>query len=70
MSESVTLETVKDFAAGLSMWAHIATVGADNRPDVVPVHPCWEGDVCWLMVGNTSVSRQHRRQPERRHALR
>ncbi|MET0910529.1 MAG: hypothetical protein ABWZ99_13775 [Ilumatobacteraceae bacterium] len=33
MSESVTLETVKEFAAGLSMWAHLATVGADNRPD-------------------------------------
>lgn len=55
MTESVTLETVKDFAASLSMWAHLATVGADNKPDVVPVHPCWEGDVCWLMVGNTSV---------------
>jgi general stress protein 26 len=55
MTESVTLDAVKEFAAGLSMWAHLATVGADNKPDVVPVHPCWEGDVCWLMVGSTSV---------------
>jgi general stress protein 26 len=55
MTESVTLDAVKEFAAGLSMWAHLATVGADNKPDVVPVHPCWDGDVCWLMVGVTST---------------
>ncbi len=55
MTESVTLDAVKEFAAGLSMWAHLATVGADNKPDVVPVHPCWEGDVCWLMVGVPST---------------
>ncbi len=61
---------MKEFAAGLSPWAHLATVGADNKPDVVPVHPCWEGDVCWLMVGTDSVkAREHRRQPERRDAL-
>jgi general stress protein 26 len=50
-----TLDEVKQFASGLSMWAHIATVGADGRPDVVPVHPCWEGDVLWLMCGTDSV---------------
>lgn len=33
----------------------MATVGVDGRPDVVPVHPCWEGDVLWVMVGTTSV---------------
>jgi general stress protein 26 len=49
------LNDVKQFAANLSMWAHIATVGPDNRPDVVPVHPCWEGDVLWFMCGATSV---------------
>jgi hypothetical protein len=38
------LDDVKAAAAALSMWAHIATVGADGEPDVVPVHPCWEGD--------------------------
>ncbi len=49
------LEMVKREAARLSPWAHLATVGADGDPDVVPVHPCWEGDVLWLLVGATSV---------------
>lgn len=55
MSDECTLDEVKAFAAGLSMWAHLATVGADGEPDVVPVHPCWDGDVLWVMVGATSV---------------
>ena len=55
MSNTTDLEAVKTFAAGLSPWAHLASVGADNRPDVVPVHPCWEGDDCWIMVGAESV---------------
>ncbi|WP_041298264.1 pyridoxamine 5'-phosphate oxidase family protein [Ilumatobacter coccineus] len=50
-----TLDEVKAFATGLSPWAHLATVGADGEPDVVPVHPCWEGDTLWTMVGTTSV---------------
>lgn len=50
-----TLDDVKDFAGKLSPWAHIATVGADGAPDVVPVHPCWEGDVLWTMMGLTST---------------
>ncbi len=50
-----TLNDVKEFATELSPWAHLATVGADGEPDVVPVHPCWEGDVLWTMVGTTSV---------------
>ena len=33
----------------------MATIGADGAPDVVPVHPCWEGDTLWMMVGRTSV---------------
>ncbi len=45
----------KEFATALSPWAHIATIGADNEPDVVPVHPCWEGDTLWFMAGSTSV---------------
>lgn len=49
------LDDVKAFTAKLSMWAHIATVGADNKPDVVPIHPCWEGDVLWIMTGSDSV---------------
>ncbi len=55
MTDSLDLAAVKAFATESSPWAHLATVGADNRPDVVPVHPCWEGDVCWVMVGATSV---------------
>ncbi len=51
----ITLEDVKAFAADLSPWAHLATVGADGEPDVVPVHPCWEGDTMWIMLGSSSV---------------
>lgn len=55
MADSTTLAAVRDFASTLSPWAHLATVGADNEPDVVPVHPCWEGDVCWIMMGAGST---------------
>ena len=55
MSESVSLSKVRDAASKLSVWAHLATVGSDGEPDVVPVHPCWEGDVLWVMVGTDSV---------------
>jgi general stress protein 26 len=54
MSE-IRLDDVKAAATALSMWAHIATVGADGEPDVVPVHPCWEGDTLWIMCGTDSV---------------
>lgn len=49
------LDDLKRYASALSPWAHMATVGADGAPDVVPVHPCWEGDVLWLMAGTGSV---------------
>ncbi len=55
MSEQISLEEVKTFAQGLSPWAHLATVGADGHPDVVPVHPCWEGETLWTMLGSESV---------------
>ncbi|MEM9133165.1 MAG: pyridoxamine 5'-phosphate oxidase family protein [Actinomycetota bacterium] len=55
MSDAIDLDGVKAFAAGLSPWAHLATVGPDGAPDVVPVHPCWEGDVLWTMLGTGSV---------------
>lgn len=55
MSGRIGLDEVKAFADGLSPWAHLATVGADGAPDVVPVHPCWEGDVLWTMIGASSV---------------
>jgi general stress protein 26 len=49
------LQDIKAKAAALSPWAHLATVGADGKPDVVPVHPCWEGDTLWIMGGSASV---------------
>lgn len=55
MSDDTTLQQVTSFASGLSPWAHLATVGADGEPDVVPVHPCWEDDVLWVMTGVESV---------------
>ncbi|MEO1058458.1 MAG: pyridoxamine 5'-phosphate oxidase family protein [Actinomycetota bacterium] len=55
MSDPIDLEAVKAAATALSPWAHLATVGADGEPDVVPVHPCWEGETCWSMVGTNSV---------------
>ena len=55
MSDRIELDDVKQRAAALSPWAHLASVGADGKPDVVPVHPCWEGDTCWVMIGATSV---------------
>ncbi|MFM8562933.1 MAG: pyridoxamine 5'-phosphate oxidase family protein [Acidimicrobiia bacterium] len=55
MSNVTSLSAVREFASGLSVWAHLATVGADGEPDVVPVHPCWDGDTLWVMVGSASV---------------
>lgn len=55
MSDDCTLDDIKAFASDLSPWAHIATVGADGEPDVVPVHPCWEGGTLWTMIGTGSV---------------
>jgi len=49
------LDQVKAYGSKLSPWAHLATVGADGEPDVVPVHPCWEGDTLWTMCGGNSV---------------
>jgi general stress protein 26 len=51
----MNLDEVKDECRRLSPWAHVATVRASGVPDVVPVHPCWEGDVLWFMTGLTSV---------------
>ena len=45
----------EEFASDLSPWAHLATVGADGKPDVVPVHPFWEGNTLWAMIGTNSV---------------
>ena len=52
---SMDLNTLKDYVTELSAWAHVATVGADGEPDVVPIHPCWEGETLWFMGGEGSV---------------
>lgn len=39
----------------LSTWAHLATVGADNKPDVVPVWPAWQDGVLWMSTAVKSV---------------
>ena len=46
----MNLDDVRQRAASLSPWAHIATVRDDGTPDVTPVHPCWDGDTLWIMV--------------------
>ncbi len=53
--DACTLDDIKKFASELSPWVHIATVGADGEPDVVPVHPCWEAGTLWTMLGTGSV---------------
>jgi general stress protein 26 len=55
VSDDTTLDEIKTFAAALSPWAHLATVGSDGAPDVVPVHPGWEGATLWVMAGASSV---------------
>ena len=59
------LDDVRTHARELSMWAHIATVGADGAPDVVPIHPCWEGDTIWAMIGRDSVKARNLRANDR-----
>lgn len=65
MTGTTKLSDVRNFASGLSVWAHLATVGADGEPDVVPVHPCWEGEVLWVMVGTDSVKTRNVASNER-----
>jgi general stress protein 26 len=51
----MNLERVKILSAQLSPWGHLATVGRDGDPDVVPIYPAWEGDRLWFMTGAKSV---------------
>ena len=52
---TMELSDIKAHATRLSPWAHLATVGANGVPNVTPVHPCWEGDTLWILVGTASV---------------
>lgn len=39
----------------LGMWAHLATVSPTGTPYLSPVHPCWEGETLWTMLGAESA---------------
>lgn len=49
------LDEIAAAATRLSMWAHLATVGADAKPDVVPVVPAWRDGSVWVGVHTHSV---------------
>lgn len=49
------LHEVRAETARLSNWAHIATVGRDGKPDVVPIWPAWQDDTVWISTSTTSV---------------
>ena len=52
----MNLDDVRQKGRALSPWAHMATVGADGKPDVSPVHPCWDGDSGSPEVGFLAVT--------------
>lgn len=49
------LADVIEASARFGEWAHLATVSTSATPYVTPVHPCWEGETLWTMVGVNSV---------------
>ena len=49
------LDEIATESKRLSDQAHIATVGADGKPDVSPVHPAWKDDTIWFMTFADSV---------------
>jgi PPOX class probable F420-dependent enzyme len=51
----VDLNDVATETTRLSNWAHLATVGADGNPDVVPVWPAWQDDRVWIFTDVNSV---------------
>jgi len=53
--DPVELDDLKAETIRLSNWAHLATVGADGKPDVVPVWPAWHDDVLWINSDLKSV---------------
>jgi PPOX class probable F420-dependent enzyme len=51
----VELDEIKAETTRLSNWAHLATVGADGNPDVVPIWPAWHDDQVWIFSEVSSV---------------
>jgi general stress protein 26 len=49
------LQEVIDESKRLGEWAHVATVSPSGTPYVTPVHPCWEQETLWTLVGVDSV---------------
>jgi len=49
------LQEVIEESKRLGEWAHVATVSPSGTPYVTPVHPCWEQQILWTMVGANSV---------------
>ncbi len=49
------IQEVIEASKYLGEWAHIATVSNSGTPYVSPVHPCWEGETIWVMVGVNSA---------------
>ena len=49
------LDEVVAETARLSNWAHLATVGGDGKPDVVPVWPAWHDGKVWISTFTSSV---------------
>lgn len=49
------LHEVQQETARLSNWAHLATVGSDGNPDVVPIWPAWQESTLWISTFINSV---------------
>ena len=54
-SRAMQGEDIERLGRNLSPRAYLATCGPDREPDVVPVHPGWEGSTIWIMTGRSSV---------------
>ena len=49
------LAEVIEESKNLGEWAHVATISPSGTPYVTPVHPCWDQQILWTMVGSDSV---------------
>jgi general stress protein 26 len=56
---TMDLDEIKAETKRLPPLAHIATVGADGKPDLAPVFPAWKGDTMWIMTGADTVKARY-----------